>query len=100
MFVLGNVCQAVAAILDKALWIYSIVVMVSVLMSWISPDPFNPIVQFLRSVTDPVFGWVRKHLPFAVIGMIDLSPLVVLVVIQFLQMVVVRSLFELGLRLR
>ena len=100
MFVLGNLCQAFAMILDKVLWLYSIVIMISVLISWVSPDPFNPIVQFLRSVTDPVFAWVRKHLPFAVIGMVDLSPLVVLVIVQLLQQVLVRSLFDLAFRLR
>ena len=100
MFVLGNVCQAVATILGKVLWLYSIVIMIAVLVSWVSADPSNPVVQFLRSVTEPVFAWIRRRLPFAVIGMIDLSPLVALVIIQLLQMVVVRSLFELGYRLR
>ena len=100
MFVLGNLCQAMAAILDKVLWLYSIVIMIAVLISWVSPDPFNPIVQFLRSVTEPLFAWVRRRIPFAVVGMIDLSPLVVLLLIKLLQMVVVRSLFEFGLRLR
>ena len=100
MFVLGNVCQAVATILGKVLWLYSIVIMIAVLVSWVNADPSNPVVQFLRSVTEPVFAWIRRRLPFAVIGMIDLSPLVALVIIQLLQMVVVRSLFELGYRLR
>lgn len=100
MFVIGNLCQAVAMILDKVLWLYSIVVAVAVLVSWVSPDPFNPIVRFLRSVTEPIFGWVRRRLPFAVVGMVDLSPLVVIIAIQVLQMVAVRSLYELGFRLR
>ncbi len=100
MFVLGNLFQAVAVILDKVLWLYSLVIIIAVLISWVSPDPFNPIVQFLRSVTEPVFAWVRRRLPFAMIGMIDLSPILVLVFIQLLQMVVVRSLYEFGFRFR
>ena len=100
MFVIGNLLQGVAMVLGKVLWLYNIVVMVAVLISWVSPDPFNPVVQFLRSVTEPVFDWVRRHLPFTVVGMIDLSPLVVFFLIQLLQMVVVRSLLDLGLRLR
>jgi YggT family protein len=100
MFVLGNLCQAVAFILGKLLWIYGIIVMVGVLISWVSPDPFHPVVQFLRAMTEPVFAWVRRRLPFAVIGMVDLSPLVVLLIIQLLQMVVVRSLFDFAYRLR
>ena len=100
MFVVGNLCQAVATILDKVLWLYSIVIMVAVLLSWVSPDPFNPIVQFLRSVTEPLFAWVRRHVPFAMVGMIDLSPVIIFLIIQLLQMVVVRSLFDFGYRLR
>ena len=100
MFVLGNLCQAIAAILGKVLWLYSVVIMIAVLISLVSPDPFNPIVQFLRSVTEPLFAWVRRRIPFAVVGMIDLSPIVVLLIIQLLQMVVIRSLFEFGVRLR
>ena len=100
MFVLGNLCQGIATVLEKVLSLYSIVIFVAVLVSWVRPDPFHPVVQFLRSVTEPLFNWVRQRLPFAVIGMMDLSPLVVLIGIQLMQMVVVRSLFELGLRLR
>ena len=100
MFVLGNICQAVATILDKVLWLYSIVIGISVLISWVSPDPFNPVVQLLRSVTEPLFAWVRRCLPFVVVGMIDLSPIVALLLIQLLQMVLVKSLFDLSVRLR
>ena len=100
MFVLGNLCRAAASILDKVFSLYSIVIMVAVLVSWVSPDPFNPVVQFLRSVTEPLFGFVRRRLPFVVIGMVDLSPIAVLLLIQLLQMVLVKSLFDLALRLQ
>lgn len=100
MFVLGNLCQAVATILDKVLWLYGIVIGISVLISWVSPDPFNPLVQALRSVTEPLFAWIRRRLPFVVVGMIDLSPIVAFFLIQLIQMSLVRSLFDLGLRLR
>ena len=100
MIVLGNLLQAIAMILSQLLRIYGIVVMIAVLISWVSPDPFNPVVRFLRSVTEPVFAWIRRHLPFAVVGMIDLSPIILLVLIQLLQMVVVQSLFDYAYRLR
>ena len=100
MFVMGNVVQAIATILDNVLRLYSLVLLVAVLLSWVNPDPFNPIVQFLRAVTEPLFGWIRKHLPFAMVGMFDLSPLIAFFLIQLLQLVVVRSLFEFGMRLR
>jgi YggT family protein len=100
MFVISNLLQAVAAILDQVLRLYSLVVMVSVLISWIHADPFNPIVSFLRAVTEPVFNWVREHVPFTRAGMMDLSPLIVFIGIQLIQMVVVRSLIDLAIRLR
>ena len=100
MFVIGNVIEAVAMILDKVLSLYSVVILIAVLLSWVSPDPFNPIVQFLRAVTQPLFEWVRRRVPFAVVGMIDLSPILVILGIRLMQLAVVRSLLELGARLR
>ena len=100
MIVLGNLLRAIAMILSQLLRLYSFVILIAVLISWVSPDPFNPVVRFLRSATEPVFGWIRKHLPFAVVGMIDLSPIIVLVLIQLLQMVVIQSLFDYVRRLR
>ena len=100
MFIVGNFIQAVAFILDRLLWLYNAVVLIAVLLSWVRPDPFNPIVQFLRAATEPVFDWVRRHVPFAVVGMMDLSPLVVFLLIWFLRMFLVSSLLDLGLRLR
>lgn len=100
MFVLSNVIVAVATILHKVLELYSLVVVVTVLVQWVRPDPFNPIVQFLRSMTEPVFDWVRRHLPFSVVGMLDLSPMIVLALIWFLQLAVIPSLFDLAARWR
>ena len=100
MFILANLVQAVAAILDQVLRLYSLVVMVAVLITWFNPDPFNPIVSFLRSVTEPLFSWVRERLPFARVGMFDLSPMLVFIGIQLIQMVVIRSLFDLSMRLQ
>ncbi len=100
MFILSNFIQAVALNIEKALWIYNLVVIIAVLIQWVNPDPFNPIVQFLRAVTQPVFEWVRRRLPFTVVGMMDLSPLVVMLALQFLRMVLVRTLLELSAHLR
>lgn len=100
MFIISNIIQAFAMILDQALRLYSLVIMVAVLISWVSPDPFNPIVQFLRGITDPFLSWIRRVMPFVVVGMIDLSPIVAFFLIQLLQMVLVRSLLDLAARLR
>jgi len=100
MFILGNLFEALAVILDKALWLYSIVVFIAVMISWVSPDPFNPVVQFLRSVTQPVFDWIRGRLPFAVVGMLDLSPIILLLFLWFARQFLVKSLFDLAFHLR
>jgi YggT family protein len=100
MFVLGNLCYALAHIIDKVIWLYSIVVLIAVLITWVRPDPFHPIIQFLRAATEPLFNWVREKLPFAMVGMLDLSPVIVLLGLQLVQMVVVRSLIDLAVRLR
>ncbi len=100
MFVAGNFLQAIAFILDRLLWLYSMVVLVAVLLSWVSPDPYNPIVRFLRSATEPVFQWVRQHVPFASVGMLDLSPIFVFMGIWFLRMFLVGTLIDFATRLR
>ena len=100
MFVAGNFLQAVAFILDRLLWLYSMVVLVAVLISWVSPDPYNPVVRFLRSATEPVFQWVRQRVPFASVGMLDLSPIFVFMGIWFLRMFVVGTIMDFATRLR
>ncbi len=74
---------------------YMWVVIISALISWVNPDPYNPIVRILRSLTDPVFYWIRARLPFVVVSGFDLSPIVVLVAIQFVQFVLGRFVLRL-----
>ena len=99
MFIIGNLLHAVAVILDRALQLYSAVVLVAVLVSWVNPDPSHPIIRFLRSATEPVFDWVRRHVPFAMVGMLDLSPILVFFGIWFLRIFLIRSLLDLAVRL-
>ena len=100
MFIIGNFVQAFAVIADKLCELYSWVVLIAILLQWVSPDPFNPVVKFFHLVTDPVFGWVRRRLPFAIVGMLDLSPTLVLLALWFLRMFLVKSLMDLAFRLR
>ena len=100
MFILGNFLRAVALILDQLLQIYSFVVLVAVLLSWVHPDPSNPIVRFLRSATEPVFDWVRRRLPFTMVGMMDLSPIAVFLGIWFARLFLVNSIIDIASRLR
>jgi YggT family protein len=76
--------------LNGLLTLYFYVVIISALMTWIEPNPYNPIVRFIYSVTEPVFDWFRAHLP-VVFGGIDFSPLLVIIAIQLLQQVVLPS---------
>jgi YggT family protein len=98
MFVLGNLLSAVAQGVNTLLSIYTWVIIARVMVSWVSPDPFNPIVQFLGKVTDPVLEPFRRVIPS--IGMIDLSPVAALLALQALQHFLVRTLLDLSVRLR
>ena len=98
MFAVGNLIAALASILDLALTIYMWVIIARALLSWVNPDPYNPIVRMLYNVTEPVLGWVRDRVP-VVFGGLDLAPLVVLLAIVFLQRFLVATLFELARRL-
>ena len=99
MFIIGNFISAVAGVLQIVLTIYMWIVIIAALISWVNPDPYNPIVRFLYSVTEPVFAMVRRRLPFPRMS-IDLSPLIVVFILLFLQMFVVSSLLDMGTRLR
>ncbi len=97
MFVAGNLLSAVATVLDMVLEFYKWVVIIAVLLSWVNPDPYNPIVQFLRKVTEPVFSPIRRVMGRYGFG-IDLSPLIVIIVIIFLQQFLVPSLRQAGMQ--
>ena len=89
MFVLGNILFAVARVLDTLLTLYFWVVIISALLTWVRPDPYNPVVRTLNALTEPVLYRIRKWLPFTYISGLDLSPIVVLVAIQLVQSIVV-----------
>jgi YggT family protein len=99
MFIIGNFISAVADVLYWFLNIYMWIVIIAALISWVNPDPYNPIVRFLYSVTEPVFGMVRRRLPFPPMG-IDFSPLIVLLVILFLQSFLVKTLHQIATNLQ
>ncbi len=98
MFVFGNFLQAVAWVLNTVLWVYMWIVIGAVIVSWVSADPYNPIVRFLYQATEPVFYQVRRYLPTTGFGL-DFSPLIVLLGIYFVKMFLVRSLFDLAVRM-
>ena len=79
-----NLVLFFARILEGLLNIYFWIVIIAAVLTWIEPNPYNPIVRFLYGVTEPLFEWVRDHLP-VFFGGFDFSPIVVIIAIQFVQ---------------
>jgi len=99
MFIFGYFIEALAKIIHYGLNLYLMIVFVSALLSWVRPDPFNPIVRFVNQVTEPVLYQIRKRLPL-VFGGIDFSPVVIIFGIVFLDTFLVQSLLRLSLILK
>src|SRR5512143_1239170 len=95
MFVFGDFLFAVARILDIILEVYKWIVIIAALISWVNPDPYNPIVRFLHAVTEPVFKPIRRIIGYR-LGPIDISPVIVIIVIIFLQSFLVRTIIKIG----
>ncbi|MEI6630987.1 MAG: YggT family protein [bacterium] len=99
MFAFSNLLVALAKIVDIVLTIFYWLILIRALISWVSPDPFNPIVQFLYRATEPVLEPVRRMLPFSLKFGIDISPLLVFMAIIFLKSFLVKTLLDLSFRL-
>jgi YggT family protein len=97
MFVVGNVLHGLAVVVDYALWLYMWVIIARALISWVNPDPWNPIVQFLDRVTEPVLAPIRRLMGWRM-G-IDLSPLIAILIIIFLQIALVQTLKDVAVRM-
>lgn len=98
MFILANLVNAVAYLLDTLLTIYLYILIARAIISWVNPDPYNPVVNFLHRVTEPLLAPIRRFLPD--LGGIDMSPIIVFMAIIFMQKFLVRSLVEIGSRLK
>ena len=98
MFVAKNLLFAVAKILDIALSAYMWILIIRAVLSWVNPDPYNPIVRALYSITEPVLSWLRRRFHLMA-GSIDFSPMVAILAILFLQYFLVKTLFDLAMRM-
>ncbi len=96
---MGNIILGLAKVLGVVLNLYMWIIIIRALISWVNPDPYNPIVQFLVRMTEPVLKPIRNLLPTWKIG-IDLSPLIAVLVIIFLDYAVVQNLKEWGMSLK
>jgi YggT family protein len=101
VFVAGNFIGAVAGVLETLLRLYSLIVIASAVVTWVSPDPYNPIVRFLRKATEPALGVIRRLLPAFLVGGsgIDFSPLVLVLLIMFVQRFLVGTLHSIAVRM-
>lgn len=98
MFIIGHFINAVATILDLALSLYMWILIARAIISWVNPDPYNPIVRFLYSVTDPVLYRIRRIIPLY-FGGIDFSPMLLILAIVFVQSFLINTLRSLAFRL-
>jgi YggT family protein len=98
VFIVANLLEATAYVLNMGLTFLLILVFARAVISWVQASPYNPIVQFLYTTTEPILRPIRRRLP--PMSGIDISPLVVLVIVVFLRRALVQSLFDLAQRLR
>jgi len=97
MFVFSNLLSAVASVLDILLTAYMWIIIIRALLSWVNPDPYNPIVRFLYAATEPVLRPIRRMMPMSM-GL-DLSPLIVVAAIYFAKIFVIRTLMDIATRM-
>lgn len=95
MIILSTLVEALANILHMIINIYMWVVIISALITWVRPDPYNPIVQVLTRLTEPVYAFVRKYVP-TILGGIDLAPIMIILALQFLDLFAIKLLYILA----
>lgn len=99
MFVFGNLLLAIAKVLDIIFEAYKWTIILASVISWVNPDPYNPIVRFLYSVTEPALRPVRKIIGYR-LGPIDIAPLIVILAIVFTQRFLIGSLIDLAYNIK
>jgi len=95
MFILGNLLEAFAKILYMGLNLYMWVIIIRAVISWVNPDPYNPIIRFLYQITEPVLSPIRRWIPLKGMG-IDISPMIVIAAIYFLNTFLVQSILDIA----
>ena len=98
MFIVSNFLIAIAKIIDIGLSLYMWLIIIRAIISWVNPDPYNTLVRFLHSATEPILYPIRKRLPLF-FGGFDFSPVVVIMAIFFIQTFFVQSLLQIAVRM-
>lgn len=96
--ILGTFLGAFATILSMVINLYIWVVIIAALISWVRPDPYNPIVQILDRLTQPVYAKLRSIIPTTIAG-IDLSPLIIVIILKFIDLSLIQLLMQYAARL-
>ena len=99
MFIFGDILVAITKVLNVVLTFLWIIILARAILSWVNPDPYNPIVRFIHNVTEPILYQVRKRIPSQFGGM-DLSPLIVFLAIILIQEIIIHRLYVLGSSIR
>jgi YggT family protein len=99
MIILANVLGGIGTVLDMLLGMVIFLVIARAVISWVNPDPFNPVVRFLNSSTDPLLKPLRRYIPL-IGGAIDITPIVLLLVLYFLKAAVVNTLHDYSYKMK
>ena len=100
MFIFSNLLAAVASLLNIILTILYWLILIRALVSWVNPDPYNPVVQFLYKATEPILYPIRKMIPVSFGIGIDISPIIAFLMLIFLRSFLVKTLLDISFRLR
>jgi len=95
MDIFGTLILALARVIDLVITLYIFIVIARALVSWVNPDPYNPIVRFLHAATDPVLYRIRRYVPLQ-FGGFDFTPIVLLLALSFLQQILQSFLYQLA----
>jgi YggT family protein len=95
MYIVGYFLMAAAKVMDIVLLLFMWILIARAILSWVNPDPYNPIVRFIHNVTEPIMYPIRSKLPIN-FGGIDFSPIIIILGIIFLRTFVVNSLFRMA----
>jgi YggT family protein len=98
MFILSNFIDSLATVVDIVLNLYIWILIARAILSWVNPDPYNPIVKFLYNITEPLMYRVRRIIPIQ-FGGIDLTPMVIIIIIIFLRSFIVPTLHQLAYKI-
>ncbi len=98
MFVFGNLMTTIASILNIVLDLYFWIIFIRAIMSWFNPNPYNPIVRTIYRLVDPITYKISRIIPTR-FGVVDISPFILMLIIIFLQKFLVKTLFDMGMRM-